>query len=225
MEGEKKRFLYSLVFPGLFLLLIWLIKIIEVSLHLNFTFLGIFPLRIKGLIGIVTAPLVHSDFQHLAANSLPLLILGSGLFYFYREIAGKVFLLIYLISNIWIWFGARYAYHIGASGIIYGMASFLFFSGVIRKNVKLMAISLLVVFLYGGMVWGLLPIQPHVSWESHLMGAIAGLVLAFYYRDRGPKRKIYSWEFEDEEDDEDDENAYWNVNYHYKKNEDEKNKS
>jgi membrane associated rhomboid family serine protease len=225
MEGEKKRFLYSLVFPGLFLLLIWLIKIIEVTLHLNFTFLGIFPLRIKGLIGIVTAPLIHSDFQHLAANSLPLLILGAGMFYFYREIAGKVFLLIYLISNIWIWFGARYAYHIGASGIIYGMASFLFFSGVIRKNVKLMAISLLVVFLYGSMVWGLLPIQPHVSWESHLMGAMAGLVLAFYYRDRGPKRKIYSWEFEEEEDDEDDENAYWNVNYHYKKNEDEKNKS
>jgi len=225
MEGEKKRFLYSLVFPGLFLLLIWLIKIIEVTLHLNFTFLGIFPLRIKGLIGIVTAPLIHSDFQHLAANSLPLLILGAGMFYFYREIAGKVFLLIYLISNIWIWFGARYAYHIGASGIIYGMASFLFFSGVIRKNVKLMAISLLVVFLYGSMVWGLLPIQPHVSWESHLMGAMAGLVLAFYYRDRGPKRKIYSWEFEEEDDDDDDdENAYWNINYHYKKNEDEKNK-
>jgi membrane associated rhomboid family serine protease len=225
MEGEKKRFLYSLVFPGLFLLLIWLIKIIEVTLHLNFTFLGIFPLRIKGLIGIVTAPLIHSDFQHLAANSLPLLILGAGMFYFYREIAGKVFLLIYLISNIWIWFGARYAYHIGASGIIYGMASFLFFSGVIRKNVKLMAISLLVVFLYGSMVWGLLPIQPHVSWESHLMGAIAGLVLAFYYRDRGPKRKIYSWEFEDDEEDEDeDKNAYWNINYHYKENDDEKNK-
>jgi len=224
MEGEKKRFLYSLVLPGFFLLLIWLIKIVEVTLHLNFTFLGIFPLRIKGLIGIVTAPLVHSDFQHLAANSLPLLILGAGLFYFYRKIAGKVFLLIYLISNIWIWFGARYAYHIGASGIIYGMASFLFFSGVIRKNVKLMAISLLVVFLYGSMVWGLLPIQPHVSWESHLMGAIAGLVLAFYYRDRGPKRKIYSWEFEDE-DEEDEENAYWNINYHYKENEDEKNKS
>ncbi|HSH51724.1 MAG TPA: rhomboid family intramembrane serine protease [Bacteroidales bacterium] len=223
MKEEKKRFLYSLVFPGFFLLLIWLIKIIEVTLHLNFTFLGIFPLRIKGLIGIVTAPLVHSDFQHLAANSLPLLILGAGLFYFYRKIAGKVFLLIYLISNIWIWFGARYAYHIGASGIIYGIASFLFFSGVIRKNVKLMAISLLVVFLYGSLVWGLLPIQPHVSWESHLMGAIAGLVLAFYYRDKGPKRKIYSWELEEEEE-EDDENAYWNVNYHYKEKKDEKSK-
>jgi membrane associated rhomboid family serine protease len=105
------------------------------------------------------------------------------------------------------------------------MASFLFFSGVIRKNVKLMAISLLVVFLYGSMVWGLLPIQPHVSWESHLMGAMAGLVLAFYYRDRGPKRKIYSWEFEDDEEDEDeDKNAYWNINYHYKENDDEKNK-
>ncbi|MFP4025168.1 MAG: rhomboid family intramembrane serine protease [Thiohalospira sp.] len=221
MSKEKKRLLYSFAFPGLFLLLIWLVKIVEVTLNLNFTFLGIFPLRVKGLIGILTAPLVHSDFQHLAANSLPLLILGTGIFYFYHKIAYKVFFLTYLISNIWIWFGARYAYHIGASGLIYGFASFLFFSGVIRKNVKLMAISLLVVFLYGSMVWGLLPIQPHVSWESHLMGAIAGLVLAFYYRDRGPKRKIYSWELE-EDDDEDDENAYWNINYHYNENNDEK---
>ncbi len=225
MDKEKKRLLYSFVFPGLFLVLIWLVKIVEVTLHLDFTFLGIFPLRTKGLIGIVTAPLVHSDFGHLAANSLPVLILGTGLFYFYHKIAGKVFFLIYFISNIWIWFGARYAYHIGASGLIYGMASFLFFSGVIRKNVKLMAISLLVVFLYGSLVWGLLPIQPHVSWESHLMGSVAGLVLAFYYRDRGPKRKIYSWEFEEEEDEEeDDEHAYWNINYHYKENEDEKEK-
>jgi len=222
MRKEKKRFLYSLVFPGLFLLLIWLIKIVEVTLHLNFSFLGIFPLRVKGLIGIITAPLIHSDFEHLAANSLPILILGTGLFYFYQKIAVKVFFLTWFISNVWIWFGARYAYHIGASGLIYGIAFFLFFSGVIRKNIKLMAISLLVVFLYGSMVWGLLPIQPRVSWESHLMGAIAGLVLAFYYRDRGPRRKIYSWELEEEEEDEDDENAYWNVNYHYTENEDEK---
>jgi membrane associated rhomboid family serine protease len=222
MNHEKKRLGVSLVFPGLFLLIIWMMKIVEVTLHLNFTFLGIFPLRMKGLIGIVTAPLVHSDFQHLAANSLPLLILGTGLFYFYQKIAFKVFFLIYLISNLWIWFGARYAYHIGASGLIYGMASFLFFSGVIRKNVKLMAISLLVVFLYGSMVWGLLPIQPHVSWESHLMGAIAGLVLAFYFRDRGPRRKVYSWELEEEEEDEDDENAYWNINVHNTDDEDEK---
>ncbi len=221
MSKEKKRLLYSFAFPGLFLVLIWLVKIVEVTLNLNFTFLGIFPLRAKGLIGIITAPLVHSDFQHLAANSLPLIFLGTGIFYFYHKIAYKVFFLIYLISNIWIWFGARYAYHIGASGLIYGFASFLFFSGVIRKNVKLMAISLLVVFLYGSMVWGLLPIQPHVSWESHLMGAIAGLVLAFYYRDKGPKRKIYSWELE-EDDEVDDENAYWNINYYYNENNEEK---
>lgn len=222
MSKEKKRLLYSFAFPGLFLVLIWLVKIAEVTLNLNFTFLGIFPLRAKGLIGIITAPLVHSDFQHLAANSLPLVILGTGIFYFYHKIAYKVFFLIYLISNIWVWFGARYAYHIGASGLIYGFASFLFFSGVIRKNIKLMAISLLVVFLYGSMVWGLLPIQPHVSWESHLMGAIAGLVLAFYYRDKGPKRKIYSWELEEEYDEEGDENAYWNINYYYNENNEEK---
>ncbi|MFO7827110.1 MAG: rhomboid family intramembrane serine protease [Bacteroidales bacterium] len=223
MSKEKKKFLYSFIFPGLFLLIIWIIKIVEVTLKLDFTFLGIFPLRAKGLIGIITAPLVHSDFEHLTANSLPILILGVGLFYFYRKIAFKVFFLIYFIANIWIWFGARHAYHIGASGLIYGFAAFLFFSGVIRKNINLMAISLLVVFLYGSLVWGLLPIQPHVSWESHLMGAIAGLVLAFYYRDQGPKRKIYSWELEDDYDEwDDEENAYWKINYNYKEDDDEK---
>jgi membrane associated rhomboid family serine protease len=194
----------------LFILILWIIKISEILLHLDFSFLGIFPLKTKGLMGILTAPLIHSDINHLLANSVPLLILGTGLFYFYNKIAFKVFILSCLIANIWIWLGARQAYHIGASGIVYSIASFLFVSGVIRKNVKLMAISLLVVFLYGSMIWGVLPLQPQISWESHLMGAIAGIVLAFYYRDRGPGRKIYSWEFE-EEDEETDEFKYWEI--------------
>ena len=209
MKVEQKRFFHSLLFPLLFLLLIWIIKISEILLDLDFAFLGIFPLKTKGLIGIITAPLIHSDIQHLLANSVPLLIFGTGLFYFYNKIAHKVFFLSYLIANIWIWFGARQAYHIGASGLVYSFASFLFVSGVIRRNVKLMAISLLVVFLYGSMIWGVLPIQPHVSWESHLLGAIAGIVLAFYYRNKGPDRKIYSWELEEEVEDED---RYWEIN-------------
>jgi len=220
MKEDKKRFLYSLVFPVLFLMIIWIVKISEILLDANFAYLGIFPLKAKGLIGILTAPLVHSDIEHLIANSIPILILGSGLFYFYNKIAYKVFFLSYGIANIWIWFGARQAYHIGASGLVYSFASFLFVSGVIRKNMKLMAISLLVVFLYGSMIWGVLPLQAHISWESHLMGAIAGMVLAIYYRDSGPKRKIYSWELEDE--DEEDVDKYWEVDIEQKEIEHEK---
>lgn len=209
MSTERKRLFLSLVFPFSFILMIWLVKFIEINLHLDFTFLGIFPLKAKGLIGILTAPLIHADWGHLISNSGPILILGTGLFYFYNKIAVKVFILVYLITNIWIWFGARYAYHIGASGIVYALASFLFFSGVLSKNIRLVAISLLVVFLYGSMIWGIFPIQPHISWESHLMGAVCGLVFAIYYRDQGPKPKKYSWEYEDENDD--SENEYWKL--------------
>lgn len=209
MKEQQKRFFYSLVFPGIFLVLIWVIKIAEILLNADLSSLGIFPLKLKGLIGIITAPLIHSDIEHLMANSLPIIILGAGLFYFYNKIAFRVFFLSYLITNIWIWFGARQAYHIGASGLIYSFASFLFVSGLIRRNVRLMSISLLVVFLYGSLIWGILPIQPQVSWESHLMGAIAGVVLAIYYKEQGPRRKLYSWELE--EDELDDENPYWEV--------------
>lgn len=210
MKEGQKRFFYSLIIPLLFIIIIWMVKISEVLLGIDLSFLGIYPLKAKGLIGIITAPLIHSDFEHLTANSIPILILGTGLFYFYNKIALRVFLLSYLIANIWIWFGARQAYHIGASGIVYSFASFLFFSGVIQRNVRLMAISLLVVFLYGSMIWGVLPIQPHISWESHLMGAIAGMVLAFYYRQYGPKRKKYSWEIEEELGVE-EEDPYWEI--------------
>jgi membrane associated rhomboid family serine protease len=208
MNEEKKRFIYSLIFPLFFLFIIWSVKLIEIILKLDFTFLGIFPLKVKGLIGIITAPLIHSDFEHLIANSIPILILGSGLFYFYNKVAYKVFFLSYLIANLWIWLGARQAYHIGASGLVYSFASFLFFSGIFSKNLRMVAISLLVVFLYGSMIWGVLPIQPHVSWESHLMGGIAGMILAIYFKKSGPKRKVYSWELEDDDDYED---PYWEI--------------
>ncbi len=200
--------------------MIWSVKISEILLDIDLAYLGIFPLKAKGLIGIMTAPLIHSDFEHLIANSIPILILGTGLFYFYNKIAYKVFFLSYLIANIWIWFGARQAYHIGASGLVYSFASFLFFSGVFSRNIRLVAISLLVVFLYGSMIWGVLPIQPHISWESHLMGAIAGMVLAVYYRKDGPGRKIYSWELDDEDDLEED--RYWEVDIEQKERNHEK---
>jgi len=204
MEQEKKKFLRSLVFPLIFTSILWLVKITETILDLELAILGIYPLRAKGLLGILTAPLVHGDFIHLFDNTVPLLVLSIAIFYFYHEIAYKVFFLGYIITGIWVWFGARGAYHIGASGLVYAFASFIFFSGVIRRNIRLASISLIVIFLYGSMVWGIFPIVERMSWESHLYGGVAGLVLAIYYKDYGPSRERYDWEFEDE-DDEDDE--------------------
>ncbi|MBE9469481.1 MAG: rhomboid family intramembrane serine protease [Bacteroidetes bacterium] len=182
MVNVSKRLKYSLIFPLLFLTIAWLIKIFEIELNLDFSFLGIYPLKTKGLIGILTAPLLHADLNHLISNSAPFFILGVALFYFYPKVAHKVFILIYLTTNFWVWVSARSAYHIGASGIVYGLASFIFFSGIIRKNTRLTAISLLTIFLYGSMVWGIFPLKQKISFESHLFGAIAGLVMSIYYK-------------------------------------------
>lgn len=114
------------------------------------------------------------------------------------------------MTGLWVWFGARIAYHIGASGLVYGLGSFLFFSGIIRRNINLLAISLLVAFLYGGMVWGIFPYKPEISWESHLYGGIAGLILSFYYRKEGPAATKKKWE--DDDDELSDENKYWEIN-------------
>ncbi|MBE9491575.1 MAG: rhomboid family intramembrane serine protease [Bacteroidetes bacterium] len=209
MTSDKKRILYSLVFPFIFVFILWMVKVVEVLLDISLVNLGIYPLSAKGLPGIITAPLIHSDFSHLVANSTSLFVLLAVLFYFYKEIAFKIFFLIYLFTDIWIWFGAREAFHIGASGLVYGLVSFLFVSGIIRRNPRLMAITLLVTFLYGSLIWGIFPeFFPgrNISWESHLMGLIAGFVLAIYFRGHGPQRKKYEWQDEDEDD---DENAYW----------------
>lgn len=200
------RFIRSFFYPLIFLLTLWLIKAIELIYSVNLSEYGLYPLQAKGLPGILTTPFLHADLSHLFANSIPLLVLGALLFYFYKDIAWPVLLLLYFITGFWVWTFARGgSVHIGASGIIYGLASFLFFSGIIRRESRLMVITLLVTFLYGGLIWGIFPqffpVQ-RISWESHLMGLLAGLVLAVYFRKSGPQRKIYEWD--DEEDDGDE---------------------
>ena len=204
MNLEKKKILRSLILPSLFILLLWIIKLGEVLTDTNLVFLGVYPRSLGGLLGIFTSPLVHGDFKHLFANSVPLFVLGGSLFYFYREISIKTFLLIYFISGICVWMGARESYHIGASGVVYGLASFLFFSGIFRRDGRLLAITMLVTFLYGSMVWGIFPdVYPeeNISYESHFWGLITGMILAFYFRKLGPQKKVYEWEEEEEEDD------------------------
>jgi len=206
MRSEREKLLRSFFIPSLFVIVLWMIKGVELIFQVDLGFLGVYPRQPEGLPGILLSPLIHGDVKHLAANTIPLLVLGAAIFHFYREIAYKVLILLYIIPGIWVWFGARDAYHIGASGLIYGMASFVFFSGLLRRDGKLMALSLLIVFLYGSMVWGIFPNfipEKRISWESHLMGLIAGVILAIYFRKLGPQRKRYEWELEEEEEDTD----------------------
>jgi membrane associated rhomboid family serine protease len=209
MQEDQKKMLHSLVYPGMFVLLMWLVKVTERIFNLDLEIYGLAPLQWKGLAGILTAPLLHVDFSHLSANTLPFFFLGGLLFYFYRPIAWKTLGLIWVTTGLWVWFFARGdSVHVGASGLVYGLASFLFLSGILRRDTRLMAVTMLIAFLYGGLVWGVFPqLFPHqpISWESHLMGLLSGAVLAVYYRKSGPQRKVYDWENE-EEDEEDDGN-------------------
>lgn len=205
--GEKKRIFINAIPASIFLVIIWLIKILEVSLDTSFHFLAVYPLNVEYLHGILTSPLIHSDFKHLFANSIPLFVLGWCLFYFYKEIAIKTSILIYILTGMSVWLGAREAFHLGASGVVYGLASFLFFSGIFRRNMQLLTITMLVVFLYGSMVWGVIPDffpEKNISWESHLFGGMVGFVLSVAFLKEGPQRKKYDWEYEEEEDEEEE---------------------
>lgn len=201
MNFEKKKFLLSLVFPIFFIGVLWLIKVSELILGEDFTSFGLYPLQTKGLIGIITSPLIHGNFDHLIANTGPLIILGISLFYFYSKVSYKVFFLIYLMTGIWVWFGGRPSYHIGASGIVYGLAGFICTSGVIIGNIRLLAMALLVVFLYGSMIWGIFPIDLKVSYESHFLGLLSGVILAFIYKKEGPRPVLPDWYNEADEPD------------------------
>ena len=198
---DKTRLRKSFRIAFVFLFILWAVKLFEYFSGIELTEFGIYPQKAKGLIGILTSPLIHANFSHLISNSATLFFLTFGLFYFYRKSAVDIFILIYILGGIIVWVTARPAYHIGASGLIYGFASFLFFSGVFRKDTSSIALSLLVTFLYGGLVWGILPTDAEVSFESHFAGAMLGLICAVAYRKKDPVKK-YDWEDEEENTDE-----------------------
>jgi len=194
--SEKKKSVRCLVYPVAFVVLLWTIKILEMSLEFNLVSFGIFPRKFSGLIGIITAPLIHADFNHLISNSLPLLFLGIGISYAYPTISKKLFLGVYILHGLLVWIFARQACHIGASGLVYGFVAFLFFSGIIRRDNRSVALALIVTFLYGGLTWGVLPIKAEISWEAHLFGSLIGILFAFLFRKFDPAPK-YDWEEED----------------------------
>lgn len=217
MSIERKKFYLSVIIPLALVVSFWIVKLFEYITSVNLGSLGVYPLDIKGIKGVFLMPFVHGSWDHLMANSVPFFVLSVALFYFYSKISVRVLIGIWLLSGIWVWFGGRPSWHIGASGIIYGLSSFLFVSGLIRKDSRLAALSLIITFLYGSLIWGVFPDfyprEKNISWEGHLGGAVAGLIMAVYYRNSGPKRKMYSWELEEEDDDDNngDDIPYWEI--------------
>jgi membrane associated rhomboid family serine protease len=148
----RKKIFLAMLIPGILVSLMWLVKITEVLMEINLSDLGIYPLTFRGLGGIIFSPFIHADFNHLFNNTLPLFFLGTALFYFYSDVAFRVLAWTYIFTGLFVWLAGREAWHIGASGLVYGLASFLFFSGILRRHLRLIALSLLIVFLYGSMV-------------------------------------------------------------------------
>ncbi len=171
--------------PVLFILVIWLVYWIEIKFGMNFNKFGVLPRNLTGLKGVLFSPFIHSDTKHLFNNSIPLFVLLLSLFYFYRRVAYQVLVYGGLLTGLLTWIIARESYHIGASGVVYLLFSFVFFSGVFKNHYRLIALSLVTIFLYGSMVWLILPTEDRISWEGHLSGFITGIVFAFLYRRKG----------------------------------------
>lgn len=197
--NDQRRFRHSLSIAAGFVAVLWLIQLDAAIFDLDLAHLGVYPRRLSGLIGIAFAPLIHGSFMHLFANSVPILVIGTALLYGYPRSARPVLASLYAGTGLGVWLFAREAYHIGASGLTSGMLFFVFTIGAIRWDRRAIALSMLVFFLYGGMVWGIFPSDPEVSYESHFFGALLGVLLAiaFRHRDPPPPEKRYSWEEEE----------------------------
>lgn len=193
------------IIPSFFLVVIWFVFYVENAFNLHLNTHGILPRTFSGLQGVVFSPFLHGDLSHIANNSLPLFILTTALIYFYREVSLKVLVYGIFFSGIITWIIGRESYHIGASGLIYVLVSFIFFKGMMTQYYRLMALSLAVVVLYGGMIWYVFPDVDHkISWEGHLAGLLTGFVFAVKFKTPDYKKDIqYEWEkpdFNPEED-------------------------
>jgi membrane associated rhomboid family serine protease len=196
--ADSSRFRRAVVAVTLFILVLWLIELADSVLSLRLYRLGIYPRETGGLWGILSAPLIHGSWGHLISNSMALVVLGVVTLYGYPRAASRVLLFVYLGSGLGVWLFARHSTHIGASGLTHGLMFFVFVSGILRRDRLSIALSMIVFFLYGGMVWSIFPQKPEISYESHFFGALAGLLAAFLFRhcDPLPPVKTYEWERE-----------------------------
>ena len=215
MNKQKIKLYNILKYPLLFIFVMWGVKFFEGYFEISFIEYGVLPRDISGIKGVLLSPFIHKDFKHLINNTFPIIVLGSLLSYFYKKNYKSIFPMLYIVSGILLWGIGRTSFHIGASGIIYALASFIFFSGLISKNKNLAALSLIVIFVYGSLIWGLFTIQLEMSWEGHLSGFLSGLIFAWSYRNELPVRKKYQWEIDEEIEEKAQENSI-KINYEYK---------
>jgi membrane associated rhomboid family serine protease len=193
------------IVPAFLLILMWAVFFFENSFNIDLSSHGILPRTFSGMQGIVFSPFLHGDLNHIANNSIPLFILTTALIYFYRDVSLKVLLYGILFSGSITWVIGRNSFHIGASSLIYVLVSFIFFKGMMTQYYRLMALSMTVVMLYGGLIWYVFPeVDKHISWEGHLAGLITGFLFAAYFKTPDyVKSTQYPWEkpdFNHEED-------------------------
>jgi membrane associated rhomboid family serine protease len=201
-SSNKQQFKDAIFIPLVLGIVMILSFILEKGMDWDFHTAGVYPRRIENIWGVFTLIFVHADWSHLVNNVISFVLLGSCLFFFYKQNALRVLVISYVFSGLILWIIGRDSWHIGASGLIYSIAFFLFFSGIIRKHVPLIALSLIVAFVYGSMIWHIFPwqIQDPISWEGHLSGGFIGLVLSVMYRNSEPQKPIKKWEEEEEDE-------------------------
>lgn len=182
LELTRKHFYDSIRFPLFVVAMIWLVQLYQWISGFDPGMYGIMSRRIWGLQGILTGPLVHGSWGHLASNSLPLFVLTAMTLYFYRKVGMRAFWTIYLLTGVSVWLFARPVSHIGASGIVYGLVSFIFWNGIFRRSLRSIMLAAIVMILYSGMFMGILPEQEGISWESHLLGSLVGIFTSFWFK-------------------------------------------
>jgi membrane associated rhomboid family serine protease len=228
VKYKTSHFTQALLFPLVLSLAMWIVYKLDVTYRLNLYQYGILPRTAKGLKGILTTPLIHDtrDFFHVFENTIALLFFGTLLFYFYRKIAIRVVIFSWLVTQAMVWAFANQVYHVGMSGVIYSFAFFLLTGSMFRKNRQLTGVLFLIIFLYGSIFWGLFPLVPGISWESHLYGAVTGLVLGIIYR-KVPADQVQTIPPIVDDPADDDPDAWWKtgvleeqkeptIHYHYK---------
>ena len=189
--SKPSNFYQSIRFPIIIMLVLWIIQVIQVVSGLSLGWLGVYPRHSIGIKGIFTSPFIHSqDWMHLFNNSVPLFVGLAMITFFFRRVARQVIFLIYFLTGAGVWLFGRSVLHIGASGVVYGLISFIFWSGVFRRNAKSIVLALIILLLYSGMFLGVLPNQPGISWESHLIGGIVGILVSFMFRHVVEERNV-----------------------------------
>lgn len=202
-DKEKSSLIRSAIVPTILISIMFFIKLWEELSGNSLSQFGLYPMKVEQLYGIFTMPFLHEGWGHLWSNIVPIFFMGTILVYLYKKAALGLFGFIILLTGLFTWLIGRESYHIGASGLVYGLAFFILGSALIKREKKLMAFAMLVIFLYGSIIWGFFPQffpEKNISWEGHLSGAISGLIAVLLFSDKGPQKPIYSWELEDEED-------------------------